>query len=418
MDSQLNLNLQKHSRSDRSFADQLKNNSQPDTAEKGKGYFVIWGDGRAIVGYKNKQDAINFIEQGGRDVVKVEYRDTKKGERIRNTFIPNPDKSANILDEPRETLDPSIWDIGKEDLPFLKPDIKVKIVKNFINYISRFGGYKYPEKWIKNMFYTGSTATYTYTDKSDIDIHIIVDWKEMLRNNPEKEKDSLEQVWRALHDVFWWTLNKEKLPGTKHPLTFYVVKPGEESEILEAKEEIYDIGHDVWLIPPGDTIALPEEAMTLAVSEASEIISKIEQYLSNAKQSVIDYSMLKLLSKLHTNSETPVILQKLNEKLQSIDEELIKLKDTYALLKQKRQEGFELGKPIVPSESKNYTLGNIIYKLVERYKLLEILREIKRITDAKPLKHDQVDSISDTLSLASTNIKMQRGVKSEDMDKS
>ena len=304
---------------------------------------------------------------------------------------------ASILDEPRASLDEAIWDIGEDDLPVLKPDIKIHIVENFLSYISKFGGYIKPEEFVKNMFYTGSTATYTYTDVSDIDIHIIVDWIDLATLNPDKAKEDPKEMWQELHDIFWWTLNKIKLPGTKHPLTYYVVPPGEEKEkILDVKEEIYDIGHDVWLIPPGEVIGLPQEAMMVATEEAAEIMSRIEEHLANARKGIMDYDMLKILEKLN-NGNTPIILQKFDETLKTLDDELVALKDEYALLKQKRQEGFELGKPIAPTESKNYTKGNIIFKLVERYKLMEVLREIKRITDAKPVEHGQVDDLADAL---------------------
>lgn len=306
-------------------------------------------------------------------------------------------KKASILDEPRASLDSAIWDIGEDNFPALKPNIKIHIVENFLSYISQFGGYNRTEEFVKNMFFTGSTATYTYTDKSDIDIHVIVDWIDLAALNPDKAKEDPKEMWQELHDIFWWTLNQQKLPGTKHPLTYYVVPPGEEKKkILDAKEEIYDIGHDVWICPPGDIVNLPQEAMMVATEEASDIMSRIEEHLANARKGIMDYDMLKILEKLN-NGNTPIIIQKFDEVLKALDEELVALKEDYTLLKQKRQEGFELGKPIVPTESKNYTKGNIIFKLVERYKLMEVLREIKRITDARPIKHDQVDDVADAL---------------------
>ena len=57
------------------FIDQLKNSKDPETATKGYGYFITWADGRARVGYRNKSDAIDFIEQGTVDMGKVEDKD-------------------------------------------------------------------------------------------------------------------------------------------------------------------------------------------------------------------------------------------------------------------------------------------------------------------------------------------------------
>lgn len=310
-------------------------------------------------------------------------------------------KFTSILDTPRAELDPAIWLVpqNRDELPMLIPKVRLQIVKNFFDYISKFGGYKNPQLWIKNMFYTGSTATYTYHDKSDIDIHIIVDWTDMLKENPEKTRDTAEEIWQELHDTFWWTLNQKKLPGTKHALTYYVVKPGDEKSIIQQKEEIYDIGHSVWLIPPSkQQIIIPEQALSIAIKEAATIIARIEDYLADARKQAIDYEMLKLLEQMSPNT-TPELLIALDERRQNLDDELMKLKNEYSLLKQKRQDAFKDGQPIAPSESKNYTTGNIIFKLIERYKLMDILRQIKRITDAQPLKHDQVDEIFKALEL-------------------
>ncbi|MCK4829165.1 hypothetical protein KA005_76285, partial [bacterium] len=94
------------------FIDQLKNSRDPNTATKGCGYFIIWADGRAKVGYKNKQDAIDFINQGTfdmgwvgdkdythmpLDVVAVKYREAEKGERVRNKFTEASAKTYRLM---------------------------------------------------------------------------------------------------------------------------------------------------------------------------------------------------------------------------------------------------------------------------------------------------------------------------------
>lgn len=304
-------------------------------------------------------------------------------------------KNSSILDEPRASLDSAIWNIGRDNLPMLKPDVKIHIVTNFFDYISKFGGYIKPEQWVKNMFYTGSTATYSYNDMSDIDIHIIVDWTDLAALNPDKAKENLKEMWQELHDVFWWTLNKIKLPGTKHPLTYYVMPPGEEKQLVGRKEELYDIGHEVWLIPPGKAVDLTEEVINPALEEASEFMSRINQHMADARKGVIDYALL--LEVITPENAASRYIQ-IAEKLREIDNDLKELKNEYALLKQKRMDAFEKGDSLVGGNS-NYSLGNIIFKLVERYKYLDVLRKIKRITDDMDLKPDQVQEIANVLGL-------------------
>ena len=303
---------------------------------------------------------------------------------------------ASILDEPRASLDPAIWDIGADDLPMLKPDVKIHIIENFMAYVAKFGGYIKPEQWVKNMFYTGSTATHTYNDTSDVDIHIIVDWIDLAALNSDKAKKDPNEMWRELHDVFWWTLNKIKLPGTKHPLTYYVMPPGDEKKLVDQKEELYDMGHDVWIIPPGKAVNLTEEVIDPALEEAGEFMARINQHIADARRGVIDYA---LLNEVITSDNAANRYSQIADKLAEIDTELKALKDEYAQLKQKRQDAFDDEDSLVGGNS-NYSLGNIIFKLVERYKYMDVLRKIKQITDDMDLRPDQVNEVAGALGLS------------------
>ena len=304
---------------------------------------------------------------------------------------------SNILDSTRSELDPKIWEEGKDSLPLLRPNIKVDLIKKFMDYIRLYGGYKNPEHWIKNMFYTGSTATYKFKDSSDVDIHVLIDWADMLKANPDKEKPTLNQMWQELHDTFWWTLNKERLPGTKHPLQYYVVRPGEEQKVLQQKEEIYDMGHDVWLIAPGQqAVELTPQTLRPAIEEAKRIIRRIDRYLMDAKEMAIDYDIIKEMLNEGNQGE---VLELLNGKLKRLDDDLVVVKDEYRRLKKMRQDAFEQGTPLVQDANQNYTMGNIVYKLVERYKIMDVLRAIQHTTDSKPVTHDQMGDVNEILGI-------------------
>ena len=237
---------------------------------------------------------------------------------------------ANVLDMPRGVLDQVIWQDGPDEIPMLRPDIKLEIVNRFFEYIYRFGGYIRPELWVKNMFYTGSTATHTYSDRSDIDIHIVIDWQDMLTMNPDRKRADMENVWRELHDTFWYTLNKLKLKGTKHPIQYYVIKIGEEKKLVDQKEEIYDIGHDVWLIPPGKQ-DVGEDRLQMAVNDSSEVMKRLDEQISDVRKGLIDYA---LLTEVITPENAKDIYQHLAKKIIEIDDALKHLKDEYGNLKE------------------------------------------------------------------------------------
>ena len=67
----------------------------------------------------------------------------------------------------RDTLNPALWKNNQ-----LNSQIRLKlleIAKNFIDFIS------IPEINLKDITISGSNAAYTYTDHSDLDLHLIVD---------------------------------------------------------------------------------------------------------------------------------------------------------------------------------------------------------------------------------------------------
>ncbi len=86
------------------FIEQLRCLKSPDIAEEGKCYSVVWADGRGIVAYRNRIDAVRFIESGDRDVVSVDYQDIMRESgrslMVRNKFV--PDRSSIDEEWPKE----------------------------------------------------------------------------------------------------------------------------------------------------------------------------------------------------------------------------------------------------------------------------------------------------------------------------
>jgi len=98
-------------------------------------------------------------------------------------------KTLNEEIQIHDTLNPKIWDITtKKLLPEVKDKI-IEIVKHFEDYI------EVPIE-IVDVQIVGSNASYNYTDKSDIDVHIISNYEvitpetELLQNLYDSKKSS------------------------------------------------------------------------------------------------------------------------------------------------------------------------------------------------------------------------------------
>ena len=91
------------------FIHQLQTLNSPDIAEAGKCYSVVWADGRGVVAYRNRIDAVRFIESGDRDVVSINYQDaTRQSGRslmVRNKFVPDRSSIDEEWPDTFETYD-------------------------------------------------------------------------------------------------------------------------------------------------------------------------------------------------------------------------------------------------------------------------------------------------------------------------
>lgn len=92
-------------------------------------------------------------------------------------------------------LNPKIWD--KDDLAL---DVRKKLLE-IAKLWQKFA--KIPDKAIKDIVLTGGNANYNYTDFSDLDVHLIVDKKEIsdckdLLDDYLKDKKNL---WSSTHNI-------------------------------------------------------------------------------------------------------------------------------------------------------------------------------------------------------------------------
>jgi predicted nucleotidyltransferase len=127
------------------------------------------------------------------------------------------------------SLNELIWTKNKKVIPSIKK--KLLEISNFIT--KKLS----PMVDIKDVYFTGSLATYKWTPSSDVDLHIIVDIKEKICEEPIQDfLDLKSKLFNKEHNIF--------IKGYK-----VEVNIKDKETVLEGKG-IYDLLNDKWVVEP------------------------------------------------------------------------------------------------------------------------------------------------------------------------
>lgn len=128
-----------------------------------------------------------------------------------------------------DTLEPEIWE-GEE----IKPEIRNKLVRIAMDFIKSLP----VEVNIKDITLTGSLANYNWSNYSDVDLHIIVDFLEVDENVTLVKSffDNARMKWNNNHDI--------KMKG--YDVEIYV----EDEREVHKSSGLYSLLKDEWIKKP------------------------------------------------------------------------------------------------------------------------------------------------------------------------
>ncbi len=123
------------------------------------------------------------------------YPKISEDEKSNNLNEINPEEVSIPKKFIHKTLNPKIWDEDKT----LKPEIReklIQIIKEFYNYLK----INIP---IKKILLVGSLANYNWSSKSDIDVHLFFDFKDLSEDYDFVENFFLakKNLWNYSHDI-------------------------------------------------------------------------------------------------------------------------------------------------------------------------------------------------------------------------
>jgi predicted nucleotidyltransferase len=128
-----------------------------------------------------------------------------------------------------DTLNPNIWDNLE-----LKPEIKEKLLQIGKDFYADTE----TDAPLKDILFVGSLANYNWSDTSDFDVHVVIDFKDVDENVELVEKlvNALKSKWNDEHDIH--------LKG--HNVEVYIQDVNKENR----STGVYSLMQDKWISEP------------------------------------------------------------------------------------------------------------------------------------------------------------------------
>jgi len=311
-----------------------------------------------------------------------------------------PSKISSILDYQRKTLCPEIWEKGK-----IKPYIKKFIYKSMEGFFISSGLKNYKD-FVSHLYVGSSLATFFYKDDSDLDIKIVINIGEFKKNNPEYADSTGEDICDELIEAGRKSsFLTAFIANTFHPLDayFFTEEEAEKASLIKY-DSLYNLITDEWIKTPkkleGDLSS--SYILNAAKDLAKRYIDKIVVDIDKTKRDSIDFLVLKDYMKTldkeelkHLSVDFQTALDRINEDLDS----LIMDRDIASNLRKTEFSRKSLKDDLEKlMGSFNYSKGNLIYKILQRYGYLRILFEIASLYRGARIGPDDVMNVYKVLS--------------------
>lgn len=174
------------------------------------------------------------------------------------------ESEVEIVPELKEDLNRDIWDENNK----LKPEISEKLLRIARDFYEKLD---LPAP-ILDITFTGSMANYNWTDLSDIDLHIVIDYTDV-NEDQELVKNYLMEAksnWNRAHDI----------RIKDHEVEIYV----QDSNEPHHSTAVYSVLNDEWLIKPKvKTFEVSEDAVRQKTEHFVKMIEDVEKRFDEEK---------------------------------------------------------------------------------------------------------------------------------------
>ena len=297
--------------------------------------------------------------------------------------------TESIIDIPRRTYAPGVFDNADTKEPKIKSEIIGMIMKQFTEFKK-----EYP---ILDYSLIGSILTKRYRDDADLDINILFD---VPKEKQEEERIRLSKKYLSVKNPD--NVQGKLIPGTKHPINYYFITDKKTYDDQNKKADaVYDIGKNKFIKRPDDFVF----DIDMYIKDFNKKVQEIDVIRGELKRDIIDYDELKDL----THNDILDLQDKINSKLEEIEDnikQIIKVGDN---VESDRRAAFDTD--MTPDEIRIYGIKNrlpknVIYKMLEKYHYLKFYKKCKQILDDGKVSDKEIDDLKIHEAINLNDIKM------------
>ena len=281
-----------------------------------------------------------------------------------------------VIDIPRRTYAPGVFNNSDTSDPTLKPSVK-KMIYSQIEEFEK----EYP---VLNVSLIGSILTHRYRNDADLDINVLFD---VPKEKQEEERLRLSKKFLSANNPD--NIQGKLIPGTQHPINYYIITDKETYDIQNKKADaVYDIENNKFLKRPDDF----EFNVDDYIADFNKKVQELDVIKGELKRDIIDYNELKELKP----NDILNLQDKIKDKLDEIEddiEQIIKIGDG---VDADRRAAFD--RDMTPDEIQKYGIKNrlpkaVIYKMLEKYHYILFYKKCKKILDDGVVTDKEIDDL-------------------------
>ena len=282
----------------------------------------------------------------------------------------------SIIDIPRSTYAPGVFDSADTKDPKIKPSVKAMIDKQIEDFAK-----EYP---VLKITLIGSILTKRYRNDADLDINVLFD---VPKDKQEEERLRLSKQFLSVKNPD--NIQGKLIPGTKHPVNYYLITDQETYDDQNTKADAtFDVRNDKFIKRPDDFTF----DINLYLKDFQKKVSEIDVVKGELKRDIVDYDEL---SELKPN-EIENLQNKVNGKLKEIEKDLQDIINIGDTVDDERRTAFNTD--MTPDQIKTYGIKNrlpknVIYKMLEKYHYLTFYKKCKKILDDGQVTDAEIDSL-------------------------